>query len=83
MLLLLMVTKINAETSKTIYFFSFLQDHCCILNSIIGWHCVVGEWTRIEGTPTQIDPNAPHATIDNFYLFDEHGRLRPSITILG
>nr|XP_039253124.1 mannose-1-phosphate guanyltransferase alpha-A-like [Styela clava] len=60
-----------------------LKDHCCILNSIIGWHSVVGEWARVEGTPTELDPNAPHATTDNFYLFDEDGRLRPSITILG
>nr|XP_002124063.2 mannose-1-phosphate guanyltransferase alpha-A [Ciona intestinalis] len=62
---------------------AIMKDHCCILNSIIGWNCVVGEWSRVEGTPTEIDPNVNHATTDNFYLFDEQGRLRPSITILG
>lgn len=62
---------------------SILKDHCCILHSIIAWHSVVGEWARVEGTPTELDPNAPHATTDNFYLFDDDGRLRPSITILG
>jgi len=53
------------------------------LNSIIGWNSVVGEWSRVEGTPTEIDPNARFATTDNFYLFDDKGKLRPSITILG
>uniref|UniRef100_H2YNN3 Uncharacterized protein n=1 Tax=Ciona savignyi TaxID=51511 RepID=H2YNN3_CIOSA len=62
---------------------AIMKDHCCILNSIIGWNSMVGEWSRVEGTPTEIDPNVSHATTDNFYLFDEHGRLRPSITILG
>jgi len=60
-----------------------LKDHCCILNSIIGWHSIVGHWCRIEGTATKLDPNSPHATTDNFRLFDEHGKLRASVTILG
>lgn len=60
-----------------------LKDHCCILNSIIGWHSQVGEWSRVEGTATKLDPNSPHATTDNFRLFDESGKLRASVTILG
>ena len=28
---------------------SWLQDHACVLNSIIGWSSVIGEWTRVEG----------------------------------
>ena len=60
-----------------------LKENCCILNSIIGWHSIVGEWSRVEGTATKLDPNSPHATTDNFRLFDEHGKLRESVTILG
>merc|ERR1712130_89140 len=60
-----------------------LKKHCCVLNSIIGWHSVAGEWTRIEGTPTELDPDRSHATTDNFYLFDDSGKLLPTITILG
>lgn len=60
-----------------------LKNHSCILNSIIGWHCVIGEWSRVEGAPTELDPDRPHATTDNFYLFDMHGKLLPSTTILG
>ena len=50
---------------------------------IVGWGCQVGAWTRVEGSPTELDPNRPHATTDNFYLFDDEGRLLPTITILG
>jgi len=62
---------------------AMLKDHACVLNAIIGWHSIVGEWSRIEGTATKLDPDAPHATTDNFYLFDDKGKLRPSVTILG
>jgi len=60
-----------------------LKNHSCILNSIIGWHSTVGQWARVEGTPTELDPNSPYATTDNFYLFDASGKLLPSTTILG
>ena len=46
--------------------------------SIVGWGCQVGAWSRVEGSPTELDPNRPHATTDNFYLFDEEGKLLPS-----
>jgi mannose-1-phosphate guanylyltransferase len=60
-----------------------LKSHSCVLNSIVGWHSQIGEWTRVEGTATKLDPDAPHATTDNFDLFDGKGKLRPSVTILG
>lgn len=60
-----------------------LLDHCCVLNSIIGWHSTIGEWTRVEGTLQQPDPNAPYAKMISGSLFDKGGRLNPSITILG
>jgi len=60
-----------------------LKKHCCVLNSIVGWQSVVGAWTRVEGTPTELDPDRSHATTDNFYLFDDSGKLLPTITILG
>jgi len=28
-----------------------IKAHACVLYSIIGWNSVVGEWTRIEGSP--------------------------------
>ncbi|VDI54413.1 mannose-1-phosphate guanylyltransferase [Mytilus galloprovincialis] len=33
-----------------------LQDHSCVLYSIIGWNAVVGSWTRVEGTPNGPNP---------------------------
>ena len=44
----------------------------------MGWQSLVGSWTRIEGTPTELDPDRSHATTDNFYLFDDSGKLLPS-----
>ncbi|XP_022111841.1 mannose-1-phosphate guanyltransferase alpha-A-like isoform X1 [Acanthaster planci] len=60
-----------------------LQDHCCILHSIVGWNSVVGAWSRVEGTPKGPNPNDKFAKMDSDNLFDDHGRLTPSITILG
>lgn len=60
-----------------------LKDHCCILHSIIGWDCVVGQWARVEGYPSDLDPNDPLSLIASDSLFNEEGRLNPSITILG
>ncbi|XP_072031264.1 mannose-1-phosphate guanylyltransferase regulatory subunit alpha-A-like isoform X2 [Amphiura filiformis] len=60
-----------------------LQDHCCILHSIIGWNSTVGAWSRVEGTPNDPNPNAPHAKVDSDALFNIEGKLNPSITILG
>lgn len=59
-----------------------LQDHSCVLNSIIGWDSTIGKWARVEGTPSDPNPNDPYAKIDSETLFRD-GKLTPSITILG
>jgi len=60
-----------------------LKDHCCILYSIVGWDSSVGEWTRVEGTPNDPNPNKPFAKIETSDLFNTDGRLNPSITVIG
>ncbi|KAI6197921.1 NTP-transferase domain-containing protein [Aphelenchoides besseyi] len=60
-----------------------LEDHCCVLNSVIGWRSVLGAWSRVEGTQTAPNPNVPFAKLDNKPLFNSDGRLNPSLTILG
>ncbi|XP_076455642.1 mannose-1-phosphate guanylyltransferase regulatory subunit alpha-A-like isoform X1 [Babylonia areolata] len=60
-----------------------LQDHSCILHSIIGWHSTVGFWTRVEGTPNDPNPNKPFAKLEIPSMFTEDGRLNPSITVIG
>ncbi|KAL4218726.1 hypothetical protein ACF0H5_021314 [Mactra antiquata] len=60
-----------------------LQDHCCILDSIIGWNSQVGCWTRIEGTPNDPNPNKPFAKIEANPTFTNDGKLNPSITVIG
>lgn len=62
--------------------FVLLQDHSCVLNSIVGWDSTVGKWSRVEGTPSDPNPNDPYAKIDSETLFRD-GKLTPSITILG
>lgn len=58
------------------------QDHTCVLNTIVGWDSTIGRWARVEGTPSDPNPNDPYAKIDSETLFRD-GRLTPSITILG
>ena len=66
------------------YFWLFsVQEHCCILYSILGWNTIVGPWTRIEGTPFDPNPNKPFAKLELEDLFLPNGRLSPSITIIG
>lgn len=60
-----------------------IQDHSCILYSIVGWNSTVGTWSRVEGTPCDPNPNKPFAKMENVPLFNSDGRLNPSITILG
>ena len=70
-----------------------VKKHACLLNTyvlfnrnyiwslslrIVGWGCEIGSWARVEGVPTELDPDRPHATTDNFYLFDTEGKLLPS-----
>jgi len=60
-----------------------IEDHSCVLHSVIGWRCVLGAWSRVEGTPVTPNPNVAFAKIDNKPLFNTDGRLNPSLTILG
>lgn len=53
-----------------------------MLNSIVGWESTIGKWSRVEGTPSDPNPNDPYAKIDSETLFRD-GKLTPSITILG
>lgn len=49
----------------------------------MGRGTTIGSWSRVEGTPTDPDPNKPFAKMDNPPLFNVDGKLNPSITILG
>lgn len=60
-----------------------IADHSLILYSIVGRGTKVGEWTRVEGTPCDPNPNKPFAKMDNLPLFNSSGKLNPSITVLG
>ena len=60
-----------------------LQNHCCVLYSIIGWNATVGSWTRVEGTPNDPNPNKPFAKIEVTSIFTADGKLNPSITVIG
>ncbi|XP_074027285.1 GDP-mannose pyrophosphorylase A [Leptinotarsa decemlineata] len=60
-----------------------IDEHSLVLHSIIGRGSRVGRWARVEGTPSDPDPNKPFAKMENPPLFNSDGRLNPSITILG
>jgi len=60
-----------------------VEDHTLILYTIVGWSGSIGKWSRIEGTPSDPNPNKPFAKMENVPLFNEEGRLNPSITVLG
>lgn len=60
-----------------------LQDHCCVLYSVIGWNSTVGVWSRVEGTPNDPNPNKPFAKIEITSTFTAEGKLNPSITVIG
>lgn len=59
------------------------QDHCCILNSIVGWNTVVGSWARLEGNAVGVNPNDPSTVTPATPLFTPEGRLAPTITVVG
>ncbi|RWS01288.1 mannose-1-phosphate guanyltransferase alpha-A-like protein, partial [Dinothrombium tinctorium] len=63
--------------------FSTIHDHSLIMHSIIGWKSIIGQWTRIEGTLCDPNPNKAFAKMENQNLFSGDGRLTPSITVLG
>ncbi|XP_055853810.1 mannose-1-phosphate guanyltransferase alpha [Episyrphus balteatus] len=60
-----------------------IKDHTLVLHSIIGRGSTVGNWARVEGTPSDPDPNKPFAKMENPPLFNKDGKLNPSITVLG
>ncbi|XP_003383396.2 PREDICTED: mannose-1-phosphate guanyltransferase alpha-A-like [Amphimedon queenslandica] len=60
-----------------------IKEHSCILHSIVGWECELGAWSRVEGYPSDPNPNDPFGNVPKESLFNEDGRLNPSITILG
>ncbi|KAL4716518.1 hypothetical protein ACJJTC_015946 [Scirpophaga incertulas] len=62
---------------------AIINEHALVMHSVVGQDASVGEWSRVEGTPTDPDPNKPFAKMDNMPLFSTEGRLNPSITILG
>lgn len=62
---------------------AIIENHSLVLHSIIGRNSRLGRWTRVEGTPSDPDPNKPFAKMENPPLFNHDGRLNPSITILG
>ena len=54
-----------------------------MIYTVVGWNSSVGDWSRVEGTPDDPNPNKPFAKMENNPLFNSEGRLNPSITILG
>ena len=39
----------------------------------LGWSSIVGDWSRVEGTPDDPNPNKPFAKIENNPLFNSAG----------
>jgi len=62
---------------------SQIGEHSLVIYSVIGWNSTVGDWSRVEGTPEDPNPNKPFAKMENNPLFNVGGQLNPSITILG
>jgi len=62
---------------------SQVGENTLVLYSVIGWNSSVGNWSRVEGTPDDPNPNKPFAKMENNPLFNVSGQLNPSITILG
>lgn len=60
-----------------------IQAHSMVLHSIIGRGSIIGEWSRVEGTPCDPNPNKPFAKMENPPLFNINGKLNPSVSILG
>jgi len=54
-----------------------------VLYAVIGMNAKIGDWSRVEGTPNDPNPNKPFAKTDNYPLFNQEGKLNPSITIVG
>jgi mannose-1-phosphate guanylyltransferase len=62
---------------------SVIGKNTLIMHAVIGLDASVGDWTRVEGTPQDPNPNKPFAKMENQGLFNSEGKLNPAITILG
>ena len=62
---------------------SSIGHNSLVMHAVIGMNSKVGDWTRVEGTPNDPNPNKPFAKTDNHPLFNQEGKLNPSITIVG
>lgn len=62
---------------------SIVDAHTLVLCAIVGWNCRIGTWVRVEGTPSEPDPNQKNAKVRNQPLFNADGKLNPSIAVLG
>lgn len=62
---------------------AIVGDHACILYTIIGPRATIGQWSRVEGTANDPNPNKPFAKLDVCGAFSNDGRLQPSITVIG
>jgi len=60
-----------------------VRAHACVLNAVLAWDSVVGQWARVEGTALDPNPNKPFAKLSTPGVFNEQGQLTPSITIIG
>lgn len=58
-------------------------DFLLFYRFLVGRSSIIGCWSRVEGTPSDPDPNKPFAKMENPSLFNSEGKLNPSITILG
>ena len=62
---------------------SSIGANSLVLYAVIGMNSKIGDWARVEGTPNDPNPNKPFAKTDNYPLFNQEGKLNPSITIVG
>jgi len=62
---------------------SIIDCHSIVMHTVIGKDARIGTWARVEGTPNDPNPNKPFAKMENNPLFNQEGKLNPSITIVG
>ena len=55
----------DSAQCKAYFCTSQIEAHACILYSVIGGSTTVGQWARVEGTPTVVNPNDPLAHVTN------------------
>ena len=60
---------------------SSIGNSSLIKHAVIGMNAKIGDWTRVEGTPNDPNPNKPFTKTENYPLFNDQGKLNPSITI--